>query len=129
MSFNCLNCERKVSLSALGTKHRNHCPFCLYSMHLDSEVGDRESSCQGKMEPIGLVFKKSKLNKYGLGKKGELMLVHQCLACGKISTNRVAGDDQAQSILDLFYSSQGKKNFLKKEDETELKLQLFGKKT
>lgn len=29
------------------------------------------------------------------------MLVHRCLACGRISCNRVAGDDNAFSILKL----------------------------
>lgn len=43
------------------------------------------------MEPIGLALKKD----------GELMIVHLCLNCGKISCNRIAGDDNTYSIVQL----------------------------
>ena len=28
-----------------GTQHRNHCPNCLTSLHLDNEPGDRAANC------------------------------------------------------------------------------------
>jgi hypothetical protein len=43
------------------------------------------------MKPIGLTLKKD----------GELMVVHLCLNCGKISCNRIAGDDNSYSIVQL----------------------------
>lgn len=43
------------------------------------------------MKPVGLSCKPN----------GELMIVHQCLNCGKISPNRIAGDDNPQVIVSL----------------------------
>ena len=58
--------------------------------------GDRKSTCNGRMKPIGLTYKKD----------GELMLIHLCLQCGKISTNRIAGDDNAYTVTCLLTESQ-----------------------
>jgi hypothetical protein len=43
------------------------------------------------MKPIGLTTKS----------KGELAIVHECLKCGKLSSNRIAGDDNPYSIISL----------------------------
>ena len=83
--FICQNCEKKVSNLAWGTKNRNHCPFCLHSLHVDNIVGDRLSKCGGK------TFKKD----------GEELLVHQCIKCGEIRKNRVAGDDSLVVVAEL----------------------------
>lgn len=53
------------------------------------------------MKPIGLVFKHITYNPFTDKTSGELMIVHLCLNCDKISTNRIAGDDNAQSIIQL----------------------------
>ena len=37
--FICENCGRKVE--PLGYSCRNHCPYCLYSKHVDINPGDR----------------------------------------------------------------------------------------
>ena len=37
-----------------GTQHRNHCPNCLTSLHLDNEPGDRAADCGGQMEPVAV---------------------------------------------------------------------------
>ena len=42
-SFNCRNCGRLVVPAGAGSDHRNHCPNCLHSLHVDIEPGDRES--------------------------------------------------------------------------------------
>jgi hypothetical protein len=43
-SFRCGHCGVEVSLDAPGTSHRNHCPSCLWSRHLDRNVpGDRKA--------------------------------------------------------------------------------------
>lgn len=140
--FSCSHCGGWVETSgSIGTQHRNHCPSCLWSKHLDQGMpGDRESSCGSGMEPVGLVFKKEKLNKYGPQRRGEIMVVHHCMGPdGKISANRIAGDDNPNAILDILDRSQkldqelkrelGKKNLelIHKEDEEEVKIQLFGK--
>lgn len=143
--FTCLNCNAFIKESKhIGTRHRNHCPVCLYSKHVDSnKSGDRKSLCKSKMKPIGLTFKKEAVNKYGGERIGELMLVHRCCnnECRKVSINRLAGDDDVEVILNLFeeslsldsvekermYAEEGIK-LLTEEDREEVESQLFGNK-
>jgi len=139
--FICSHCKRKVFYDrTIGTEHRNHCPYCLWSKHVDlNEPGDRKSTCHGEMEPLGLTFKHEGKDKYGQKKQGELMLIHQCLKCGKISINRLAADDSEQAILAVLEKSKQmgskQKHQLKAQgieilDETnkqEIETQLFGK--
>jgi len=105
--FRCCGCGQWVSfLEFMGTAHRNHCSFCLWSKHVDLEKpGDRKSECQAGMKPIGLTFKHEGEDKYGKLRQGELMLIHECV-CGKISINRIAGDDNSEAILKAFEESQ-----------------------
>ena len=56
------------------------------------------------MKPIGLTMKKSR-NKYRLEARGELMLIHECVDCGSLSINRIAADDDSDSILMVFQDS------------------------
>ena len=56
------------------------------------------------MKPIGLTMKKSR-NKYRLESGGELMLIHECVECGTLSINRIAADDDPDSVMDAFDSS------------------------
>src|SRR5215475_14044587 len=105
--FRCTHCHNMVSAMRLlsGVNNRNHCPYCLWSCHLDLFVaGDRLSACKGQMKPIGLTMKKSR-NKYRLEARGELMLIHQCVECSDISINRIAADDDPDSILSTFQDS------------------------
>jgi hypothetical protein len=139
--FECKNCRAWVSSTNLiGSKNRNHCPICLWSMHIDDKVpGDRNSNCKGMMEPIALTFKQEGFDKFGKKKQGELMIIHQCQKCNKISINRIAGDDNVDKILRLFENqiSFVKKynNLLRKYNitpltrinEKDIKTQLFGK--
>jgi hypothetical protein len=53
------------------------------------------------MQPIGLTLKTGKVNRYAKEISGEIMLVHYCLACGRISCNRIAGDDNACAVIRL----------------------------
>ena len=39
-SFTCKVCGRLVVSMGAGSDHRNHCPNCLSSLHLDIEPGD-----------------------------------------------------------------------------------------
>jgi DNA-directed RNA polymerase subunit RPC12/RpoP len=100
--FICENCEKKVNINAPGTDHRNHCPYCLYSRHVDKSVGDRESLCLGLMMPIGKFLRDN----------GEEVLIHKCLDCGKFSNNRVAGDDDLGLVSGL--------TVIQEEDKQEL---------
>ena len=88
-----------------GVHNRNHCPYCLWSRHVDYlQPGDRMSACKAIMQPIGLTLKRRK-NKYGGWLFGELMLIHCCNDCGKISINRIAADDQVERLMELFSES------------------------
>jgi RNHCP domain-containing protein len=91
-SFRCRHCRLDVSLDAPGTMHRNHCPSCLWSRHLDEHVpGDRASVCGGSMEPVAVHVRDD----------GELALVHRCRGCAAERLNRIAGDDNAHVLHNL----------------------------
>lgn len=76
-----------------GGRHRNHCPLCLYSRHVDGRTpGDRASGCGGLMEPWG-VFERPR--------NGEQVLVHRCRSCGFERHNRVAADDNVVATMRL----------------------------
>ncbi len=102
VGFVCLNCGHAVPSQELysGVNNRNHCPYCLFSRHVDLfQAGDRLSACRAPMQAIGLTFKKER-KKYG-SKLGELMLIHQCAGCQTIAINRIAADDDSERMLGL----------------------------
>jgi hypothetical protein len=88
-----------------GVNNRNHCPYCLWSCHLDLyAAGDRLSACKAPMKPTGLTLKLGR-NKYRREARGELMLVHECSECKALSINRVAADDDSGTIMAVFQES------------------------
>jgi hypothetical protein len=102
IGFTCVLCNFPVrsEIEFSGVLNRNHCPFCLWSRHVDLwQAGDRLSACKMPMQPIALTFKKSR-NKYGTS-RGELMIIHQCQACKAISINRIAADDDVDELLSV----------------------------
>ena len=117
-SFICVKCKKTVEVNkVIGTSHRNHCPHCLRSKHVDRNLaGDRKSSCMGLMRPVSLMFKKVKPDKFSKEKVGEIMIVHQCKKCPKESLNRIAADDDTDKIMEL----------ASKENKEEVERQLFG---
>lgn len=90
-SFICLNCREEV-LPAEKTC-RNHCPLCLWSLHVDDIPGDRACSCRGLMEPIKLED----------GKKG-FSIVHRCTSCKMVKRNKVLPDDDWDKVIELTLS-------------------------
>jgi hypothetical protein len=91
-SFRCRHCRLDVPAAAPGTKHRNHCPSCLWSRHLDADLpGDRAAGCAGAMEPIAVSVRAD----------GEWALVHRCTGCAAVSVNRIAGDDNPFALMRL----------------------------
>lgn len=106
--FRCAHCHALVSSAHLlsGVNNRNHCPYCLWSCHLDLyAAGDRLSACKAPMKPIGLTMKKGR-NKYRQS-RGELMLIHECTDCRTLSINRIAADDDSETVLAVFRESLG----------------------
>ena len=107
--FKCAHCHVLVSSAHMisGVNNRNHCPYCLWSCHLDLyAAGDRLSACKAPMKPIGLTMKMGR-NKYQRDSRGELMLIHQCTDCGILSINRIAADDDTGTVLAVFQESPG----------------------
>ena len=43
--FECGHCRSAVPANSDG-HYRNHCPYCLWSLHVDDLPGDRASSCR-----------------------------------------------------------------------------------
>ncbi|MFW5685529.1 MAG: RNHCP domain-containing protein [Spirochaetota bacterium] len=89
--FECAHCGRLVPEQSLGTSQRNHCPFCLWSVHVDIKPGDRSSLCRAPMEPIALWASDG----------DELRILHRCGGCGVIKPNRIAGDDSEDALAEL----------------------------
>jgi len=93
--FTCVHCGKSVVALTNGS-YRNHCPFCLYSLHVDRSIGDRKSDCLGKMEPKEIIYN---------SKKG-YQIVHMCLKCGAKRINKIARDtdmsDDFDAMLKLF---------------------------
>lgn len=101
-NFKCRNCGFFVTQNRelSGVNNRNHCPRCLWSRHMDITPGDRKSDCLSRMEPVGLTVKHVN-KKYGCA-VGELMVIHVCTGCGKVSINRIAADDDPDVIHTIF---------------------------
>jgi hypothetical protein len=90
--FRCGKCRMFVGQTVSGGKHRNHCPFCLASRHVDlRRPGDRECPCRAIMPAIGVAFRAD----------GEQMLVHRCNGCGIERQNRIAADDDPVAVMRL----------------------------
>ncbi len=89
--FKCKQCKKMVEPHT-GGSCRNHCPYCLYSLHVDLNVpGDRLNECEGLMVPISVENNK---------KKGTRIL-HMCRSCGFKGFNRIAPDDDWELICRL----------------------------
>lgn len=90
-SFNCRVCSRLVTPGGAASEHRNHCPNCLSSLHVDVEPGDREADCGGIMDAIAVWVRKG----------GEWAIIHRCRRCGALSSNRVAADDNPVKLMQV----------------------------
>ena len=107
-SFKCKICDRLVVPAGAGSEHRNHCPYCLSSQHLDNEPGDREAECGGVMEAIGVWVRKG----------GEWAIIHRCRICGHLSSNRCAADDNPLKLMSVALKPLGNPPFpLERIDE------------
>lgn len=139
--FRCAHCKQMVFLtSVMGTVHRNHCPYCLHSLHVDTKPGNRASMCRARMMPIGLTWKHNGFDKYYNQRSDDIMLIHACSGCNIININRIAADDSCHVILEIFEHSlsmdREQKGSIRKagilllqsEDREQVKTALFGKK-
>ncbi len=86
--FVCENCGKNIS--KLNYTARDHCPFCLFSKHLDINPGDRLNTCHGLLKPIAI-------EKF----KDSYKIVYKCTKCGMIHKNIMATDDNMDLIIEL----------------------------
>ena len=90
-TFTCKVCGRTVIPEGAGSGHRNHCPNCLASQHLDVEPGDRSSDCGGVMDAVAVWVRG----------KGEWAVIHRCRRCGTLHSNRTAADDNPMKLMSI----------------------------
>ena len=86
--FICENCGQTVS--PLGYTSRDHCPYCLYSKHVDINPGDRQNECKGLLKPI-------EIEKY----KDTYKIVYRCEKCKQLHKNIIARDDDMNEIIKI----------------------------
>ncbi len=84
-SFSCTNCGNFVE----GNGYTNHCPVCLWSLHVDNNPGDRENTCLGKMKPVEFLFKNGFVDS----------IIHKCQICGIEKKNKIGEKDSETEIL------------------------------
>lgn len=90
-TFTCENCNKKVN--KLHYTARDHCPYCLYSKHLDIMPGDRKNNCKGLMKPIGIEKNRDRYK-----------IIYKCQKCGEKHKNITAIDDAFDKIIELSLS-------------------------
>ena len=86
--FICENCGEEIQ--KLNYTARDHCPYCLYSKHVDIFPGDRANTCMGLMKPVGI-------EKY----KNTYKIIYKCSKCNQIHKNIMATDDNYDLIVKL----------------------------
>lgn len=87
-SFICIVCGKKVD--PLKYSARDHCPYCLCSIHVDNNPGDRANLCHGILRPIGI-------DKF----KDTYKIVYTCEKCGINHRNIMATDDDFDKIIEV----------------------------
>jgi len=86
--FICENCQKKVL--PLGYTARDHCPYCLYSKHVDIMPGDRQNECKGLLKPIDI-------EKF----KDTYKIIYKCNKCNQLHKNIIAKDDDMDIIIKI----------------------------
>ena len=91
--FICENCGKEVP--KLEYSARDHCPYCLYSKHVDINPGDRANPCKGLLKPIDI-------EKF----KDTYKIIYKCETCGDLHKNIIATDDDMNEIIRISSNKQ-----------------------
>ena len=86
--FICEKCNKEVN--PLIYSSRDHCPYCLYSKHVDINPGDRLNTCKGLLKPI-------EIEKY----KDTYKILYKCEKCNELHKNIIAKDDDIEKIIEI----------------------------
>ena len=97
--FICEHCNKEVN--PLVYTSRDHCPYCLYSKHVDINPGDRSNTCLGTLIPIDIEVN---------NKKGYI-IKYKCNKCGTTHNNKAAEDDKFKTILSVMNKSYNDNNY------------------
>lgn len=84
--FICQNCKKTVL--PLKYSSRDHCPYCLCSLHVDIMPGDRANLCKGLLVPFDLEYNQNK----------GFVIVYKCQKCNQIHKNKISEDDSKDEI-------------------------------
>jgi len=87
-AFICNVCNKNVK--PLNYTARDHCPYCLCSIHVDNNPGDRQNECHGVLKPVSI-------DKF----KDTYKIVYKCDKCGEIKRNIMANDDDFDKIIEV----------------------------
>lgn len=85
-AFICEHCGKQVE--PLQYSARDHCPYCLYSKHVDILPGDRKNTCFGLLKPIGV-------EPY----KNTYKILYKCCQCQSPHKNVMAKDDDMDEVI------------------------------
>lgn len=95
-AFVCVECGAEVPPH--GRTARDHCPFCLRSVHVDVIPGDRAAGCGGVLDPVGVELR-----------GGRVILRYRCRRCGAERVNQAILDgdlpDDWEAVVGI--SSEG----------------------
>ena len=86
--FVCLHCAKVIPPG--GQQIRDHCPFCLRSLHLDRIPGDRAANCGGLMHPQSFTYQQD-----------QVWIHYQCESCQYLWRVRAHPDDQIPFSLSV----------------------------
>ncbi|OGI27194.1 MAG: hypothetical protein A2359_01545 [Candidatus Moranbacteria bacterium RIFOXYB1_FULL_43_19] len=84
--FVCKKCGAKVR----GNGYTDHCPVCLWGLHVDVNPGDRAAGCRGMMEPVRAEVK-----------SGKYLLYYICKECGHKFRVKSAPEDNLYAVTKL----------------------------
>ena len=87
-NFICDNCKKYVN--KLSYTARDHCPYCLYSKHVDINPGDRLNTCTGLLKPIDI-------EKF----KNTYKIIYICEKCWQTHKNIMAKDDSIDLLIEV----------------------------
>ncbi|MGC8649176.1 MAG: RNHCP domain-containing protein [Candidatus Micrarchaeia archaeon] len=85
-NFKCINCGKIVE----GNGYTDHCPHCLFSLHVDINPGDRKEKCHGIMKPIKTY-----------NERNNFIIYYECQKCGIKKQVKAAANDDKESLFSL----------------------------
>jgi len=84
--FKCLKCGAEVK----GNGYTDHCPNCLWGLHVDVMPGDRSSKCRGQLQPINVVYEDD-----------NYVITYKCIKCKAIKNFKASSKDNVGVLTNL----------------------------